>query len=1197
MSYILGLDLGETSLGIAVLNEQNGEPISLDSMGVRIFPDGREDKTKSPLCVKRRESRGTRRNLDRKLRRKEKLINFLIENNLISQNEEERLELKKLNSYELRTKGLDKKLTLNELSRALIHINQRRGFLSNRKTDGNDSSDLKNAIQNTITKIDKLGFRTLGEYLYSLQKNNNHNTLRVKIETRQENKIIDKIDKKTGEISQIEKLITITDYNYYPSRELYKREVNKILNKQLEFYPELNNKFFDKELNKEISIKDKIIDIIFYQRDLKPQEVGKCPFEPEEYRIAKASPLFQEFRLLSNLRNLEIYPNSTRKEPLTNDEKNKIFNLLKKQKTVTFKGMRKELKIDNIFNLEESSKGSHIRDELEGMPTDIEIKKYIKNWDNIDPNKKEEYIEKFISNTKDDEIIEYFTNENIELTEEVEVNKNTIDENGKNKKIKVKEATDWHHLLNIKLEEGYGNLSRKALEKITKEMKDENLRYDQACEKIYGSHSQKNKNKVYDELPYYGEILERSCIKQPNVSNEDEIKYGKITNVTVHIGLNEIRKAVNDIIKEKGEKPSYIAIEIARELKMNKKDKKNLEDEQKEDKKIVEEAIKEITENNVMNKENIKKDDIYKYRIWRRMASDPLNRRCPFCGKQISITNLFSSDSHIEHLLPFSRSYDDSINNKVIACDSCNNTKGNKTPFEAFGHTQQWDDIVSRSLLLPKKMQWRFKENAMAINMDNLNKEFYKDKYFGNLWKTFTDDEKHEIANILFDKTQNHKEFLLKYNLTDNQINAIIQDFDGISKSILSRMIKDTQYLSRAASEYLDCLYPNDGKNHIRVSPGKLTSMLRYNWGLENIIQSAENINENNIKKDRTDHRHHAIDAFVVACTTTSTLNKISKASGRTKIQKTDKLLSEIEPPYKNFKVEDIKSVFDNIIISYKEDHKGLKQAKAKSGSIAQLHNDTNYGLIEDIDGEKGIFATRKPFLDLDKELIMKNPHKDNKYIADEKIRKDLQELVSDISNKEEIKRILENYSQTSMKRKNGTPIIIKTIRIHEIKPYKSLMSVKNKKTNEIYKYAETDGNYCAEIYIPNRGKKEGKWCIEIISNFDAHKKDFISKWKKEEPEAKLIMKLFINDMVEIEINENNKDTAIKKLLPFAKDNKIIARVKKMTNGLIYLRPHNIAKENKADEFSWQGSGEGLQIANTKRIKISALGKITYLKK
>lgn len=76
MSYILGLDLGETSLGIAVLNEQNGEPISLDSMGVRIFPDGREDKTKSPLCVKRRESRGTRRNLDRKLRRKEKLINI-----------------------------------------------------------------------------------------------------------------------------------------------------------------------------------------------------------------------------------------------------------------------------------------------------------------------------------------------------------------------------------------------------------------------------------------------------------------------------------------------------------------------------------------------------------------------------------------------------------------------------------------------------------------------------------------------------------------------------------------------------------------------------------------------------------------------------------------------------------------------------------------------------------------------------------------------------------------------------------------------------------------------------------------------------------------------------------------------------------------------------------------------------------------
>ena len=92
-------------------------------------------------------------------------------------------------------------------------------------------------------------------------------------------------------------------------------------------------------------------------------------------------------------------------------------------------------------------------------------------------------------------------------------------------------------------------------------------------------------------------------------------------------------------------------------------------------------------------------------------------------------------------------------------------------------------------------------------------------------------------------------------------------------------------------------------------------------------------------------------------------------------------------------------------------------------------------------------------------------------------------------------------------------------------------------------------------------------------------------------------MRLFINDMVEIDINNDNKDSAIKKLLPFAKNNKIIAKVKKMTNGIVYLRPHNIATEKKDGELTWQGSGNGLQLSKAKKITISPLGKITYLKK
>lgn len=1094
MSYILGLDLGETSLGIAVLNEKEGEPISIDSMGVRIFPDGRENDGKTPLAVKRRIARGIRRNLDRRLKRKEKLIEFLIENNLISQNKEERLNLKKLNPYELRTKGLDEKLSLNELSRVLIHINQRRGFLNNRKSDKQqkDSSDMKVAMKETIEKIKNNGCKTLGEYLYFLQKQNSHSLLRVRPEEVKEEKII----------KEKSKLINVTKYNYFPSRELYFNETKLILDKQSEFYPQLNNIIFDKDLKKEISIKDKIVDIIFYQRKLRPQEVGKCQFEDGEYRCPKASPLFQEFRILCNLVNLDLI----NEFHLTEDGKKEIKNMLMSQKEVKFSAMRKKLNIgaNILFNLE-----SDERENLEGDVTSYELSKkdnFGKLWKEINEDKKEEIVDKILNEESDEKLTKYLK-DNFNYLSEEQIN----------------------NITNINLPDGYASLSLKAIRKIIIHLR-EGKRYDEACEIVYGSHSFKNNNLNLDKLPYYGEILKTHVIggtTDKNDKDNPEKYFGKITNPTVHIGLNQLKYCVNKIIEEKG-KPEYIVIELARDLKLNKKQKSRIKTEQDQnikDNKRINEELK-----NLGLAQNY--DNRMLYKIWERLAINPNERRCPFCGTPISISNLFSPNFHIEHLLPFSKTYDDSINNKVIACSSCNSEKRDRSPFEAWGHDKdKYNEIMARVEFLPKKVQWRFEKNAM---------------------EKFNDENK-----------------------------------------ILARMLSDTQYLSKVACEYLSCLYPNDNKKHIRTIPGQLTEKLRYHWGLNKLISGDDDI------KDRTDHRHHAIDAFVVACTNQSTMNKISKASGRRYITKTDRLIENLEPPFDNFNLQNIQRVVDNVIISYKEDHKWLKQAKAKNGTIAQLHNDTYYGLIEDIDRQKGVFATRKPFIDLDKDLIMKNPEKDNKYIADNKIRKDLQELVKDVSDKQEVKKIIESYSKTAMARKDGTPIVIKTIRIHEVKPYKSLMSVKDKKTDKPYKYAETNGNYCAEIYIPNRGKNKDKWCVEIISNFNAnaHKKDFVPNWRKEEPEAKLIMRLFINDMIEIEINDNNKDSAIKKLIPFTRNNKVIVKVKKMSNGIIYLRSHNVAKENKDGELTWQGTGSGLQIANAKKVRISPLGKIEYLKK
>ncbi|MDP4835743.1 MAG: hypothetical protein NWS01_01140 [Burkholderiales bacterium] len=148
MRYRLAVDLGTTSLGWAMvrLNEEN-EPNAVIKAGVRIFSDGRNPKDGSSLAVTRREARSMRRRRDRLLKRKARMTKSLIEHGFFPEGEKERKALVTLNPYTLRARGLDEALKPEEFARALFHINQRRGFKSNRKTDkkDNESGALKQA--------------------------------------------------------------------------------------------------------------------------------------------------------------------------------------------------------------------------------------------------------------------------------------------------------------------------------------------------------------------------------------------------------------------------------------------------------------------------------------------------------------------------------------------------------------------------------------------------------------------------------------------------------------------------------------------------------------------------------------------------------------------------------------------------------------------------------------------------------------------------------------------------------------------------------------------------------------------------------------------------------------------------------------------------------------------------------------------
>ncbi len=136
MGLRLGLDIGTNSIGWAVFQfGEDKQPVELLDAGVRIYSDGRNPKNQRSLAATRRLPRGIRRNRDRKIKRRDEFMSRLITFGLMPADEAERKKLETLDPWRLRVEGLDRKLSHFELGRALFHLQQRRGFKSNRKTD------------------------------------------------------------------------------------------------------------------------------------------------------------------------------------------------------------------------------------------------------------------------------------------------------------------------------------------------------------------------------------------------------------------------------------------------------------------------------------------------------------------------------------------------------------------------------------------------------------------------------------------------------------------------------------------------------------------------------------------------------------------------------------------------------------------------------------------------------------------------------------------------------------------------------------------------------------------------------------------------------------------------------------------------------------------------------------------------------
>ena len=973
MKKILGLDLGTNSIGWALI--ENNKIIGI---GSRIFSEGvvnlgEGEGRETSKNASRTEARGTRRQFFRRRLRKRYLLKELAKHNLcpipsnlikdwngaeIFKNNELQ-EWFKLNPYELRTKAIQQKISLVELGRIFYHMIQRRGFLSNSRSAGADNKD-SGTIFKGDSKIGKIGItetlgriennKTLGSYLDSIHPKKN--------------------EPFSGELERIR--------NRYTTRQMYVDEFETIWEFQRKYYNEL-----DLDLKTIIGGRKKDgyneDGVLFHQRPLRSQKhlVGYCSFEPKKTKCPISAIPFELFRIHQWVNTLSYDKNGIRQK-ITNEERRIIIDLLLSKEKPSFKEIRKVInKTESFyqFNYKDNDKivGSYTISNLSNK------KFFGSKWFDYSVQEQEN-IWHVLSFFDDREKLKEYAIKNWSFDEE--------------------RATK---ISKFNLKEGYSNLSRKAINTILPFLQ-KGFMYDisvslagvkNVLDTSWGAHE----NFIMDNVPEivrsnlrggYIEPLKKMMVREFNctakqlkklyhhsstieiekildrlpVNIDADREIQKIKNPVVITALFEIRKLVNEIIDTYG-KPSEIKVELARDLKASKKNRLETRKQQQNLEKENDRVKGELEKLN----QRLNHINILKYKLW-----EECNHTCPFTGKIITISQLFTGEVQIEHIFPWSRSLNDSFNNKTLCFADENRAKGNKTPYEFYSNQgdQKWEAIKLQSLSC-------FKTKANYPKCYNKFKHFVKKKH----------DE----------------------------------DF-------ISRQLNDTRYISKEAKNYLSKIC-----SKVLVAPGQMTATLRHHWGLNSLL------NKEDETKTRDDHRHHAVDALVMACSTRSHLQELSK---RNRYHKNYEL-KDFPDPWLNFR-PDAEEAIEQILVSHKQQKSLLtvRTHKTKKNGIVyknigvaargQLHKESIYGLRKAPNSNKA-FHIRKPLESLTTEkhlekivddsirfLVLKRINFLGGFIKG-KIPKETFFIVDDNGEKK---------PQIFLPNRNGNPVPIKKVRIKE---------------------------------------------------------------------------------------------------------------------------------------------------------------------
>lgn len=629
MDYRIGLDIGTNSVGWGVIRMQYNDLLEryekqgIVDAGVRMFDKAEIPKTGASLAAPRREARSSRKRLRRRSQRKKAIRYLIISHELLSEDQLQQLyplQKESIDIWDIRLESLDRVLNQTEWARLLIHLGQRRGFKSNRKSEYKEEET--------------------GKVLVNIQENQ---------KALQQYRTVAEMWMKDPKFSQFDKKRNAPgEYLFSVSRHDLQNEIQTIFESQRN----LGSSYATADLEEEyISIWSKQLPFASGEDILK--KVGYCSLERNERRIPKATYTFQYFILLDGLNKIRVGADARQ---LTSEERSILIEKILKRNDyfskkslpdLTYGDLRKWLALDSSLLFKDltydpNEKISKVEKKVfANLKSLYELRKVVETSSN------DQSFERIDYDTFSYALTVYKTDEDIRRYLKTP----------SNLAHKRYEEDLIERLLSLSYEK-FGHLSLKAIQTILPYMED-GMMYTEAVQAA-----------GYDIT---GLRSVKRTLLLPTIPAD-------ITNPVVRRALTQTRKVVNAIIKRYGS-PLAIHIELARELSKDHQERQQILKNQQANYERNKGAISVLVENGILNPTGY---DIVRYKLWKEQGercaySLKVIPPSIFFGELKRERNHVPT-LEVDHILPYSQSFMDNYHNKVLVYSDENQKKGNQIP-------------------------------------------------------------------------------------------------------------------------------------------------------------------------------------------------------------------------------------------------------------------------------------------------------------------------------------------------------------------------------------------------------------------------------------------------------------------------------------------------------------------------------------